>query len=460
MRDFLPLTLYTETMNVKPLKYALMTAIALCFMYPAHAADLECRASPEQEIITLRMPEFGGSSNIWDITYAEEGMDVFSDIIALDTTTVVAAGAYTKDKDDGTYHPLIVKFDDTLKPVWELREDSKEHRTIHRILKTKSGFTVLGDIINDKKAQGVYIASYTDDGKVKGKPTGFYEAGGNLDAKAFIPAQDGGGYIAVVQYTDAKDTEKQYGILYKISGAGKIVWKRTYQTGRSNVLNNVQAVQDGTYVAVGQVVLDEKKSAGWLLRLDHDGALKWQKTYPRGMAASLQAAMQTTQGDIIVSGKSRPFDYDGSHLSAWVMKTDSAGTPKWQRYLRGDFSYSAPDMIVYEDGRASVLLSAAGSDTDHRSHARIITFTPQGTVDQLDDYTDGQNASAQRLISGANAERILTGYAQTSFGENQEGNTAAEAPSYTYDGWILAAPALETYEDPCLLPRDMSPLLP
>lgn len=427
---------------------------------PSWAMDAECFASPVAEITTLRVPEFGGSPNSWDILYADDGMDSFADVVPLDPTTIVAAGAYTKDKEDKIYHPLIVKFDEKLKPVWEMREETSEQRTIHRVLKTKDGFTVLGDIIDAEKGGGIYIASYADDGKVRGKPSAIFEKDGGLDARAFIPAQDGGGYIAVAQYTDSKDGEKQHGLVYKISNAGSVVWKRSYQTGQSNSLNNIQATQDGTYVAVGQVVLDAKKSAGWVLRLDHQGAIKWQKTYPRGMAASLQAASQTKEGDFIVSGKVRPFDYDGTSLSAWVMKTDSSGALKWQRYFRGDYNYEAPDMIVYEDGRASVLLNAGGTFGDNRSHARIITFSPQGNVEHLEDFTEGQNASAQRLVAGLGAERILTGYAQTSFGENQEGNEASDAPEYTFDGWVLAAPPLESFEDPCISAPKMSPLLP
>lgn len=447
-------------MTFKAPKIALMPTVLIFLSVPAWAAKSDCKTSPFEEITDLRAPEFGGSPNSWDILYSKDGMDSFSDIVPLDATTIVAAGAYTKDKEDKLYHPLIVKFDEKLKPVWELREETKVQRTIHRILKTKTGFTVLGDIADEQKGGGIYIASYTDDGKVKGKPVPIFESGGNLDAKAFIPAQDGNGYIVVAQWTDSNDTEKQRGIVYKVSNSASVLWKRSYQTGQSNALNNIQATQDGTYVAAGQVVFDSKKSAGWLLRLDHDGAIKWQKTYPRGMAASLQVAGQASDGSFIVAGKSRPFNYDGSMLAAWVMKTDSTGTPTWQRYLRGDYSYGAPDMVVYQDGRASILLTAQGAGGDNRSHVRIITYDPQGRVESLEEFTDGQNANAQRMVSGFGAERILAGYAQTSFGEDQEGNSPDEAPVYTFDGWILAAPPLDSFEDPCVLPADMSPLLP
>ncbi len=409
------------------------------------------------EITTLREPVFDGGS-AWDLLYTNDGMDAFSDIVPIDEKTMVAGGAYTKDKEDTVYHPLLVKFDERFKKVWEVREETKEQRTIHRVLKTKDGFTVLGDITEGKSGNGIYIASYDENGKVRGKPAPIYERGGDLDSKAMIPAQDGGGYIVAAQFIDAKDQEKQYGVLYKISKAGKVMWKRSIQTGRSTVFNNVQATLDGTYVVTGQVVTSANTSSGWLIRMDDNGAIKWQRTYPRGSAATLQAAAQTKDGNFIVSGKARPVRGSHEGLSAWVMKTDSAGNPLWSRFMKGPYDYEAPDVIVYEDGRASVLLNARGHDTEHRSHIRMATFSPLGQLQHLEDFTEGQNASAQRMVSGVSGERIVAGFAQTGFGDDQQAGDPA--PSYTYDAWLLAAPALDLYEDPCAMATGLSPILP
>ncbi len=428
------------------------------FAIPAVAQDAEC-ISPGAEITDLREPRFDTPS-VWDLLYAEDGMDVFADLIPLNENSFVAAGSYTKDKDDGVYHPLIVQYDERLKPVWEVREETKEQRTIHRILKTKGGYTVLGDLSDPAKGNGIYIAAYDDKGKARAKPAPIFEPGGDLDAKAMIPAQDGGGYVIAAQFVDAKDQENQYGLLYKVSNDGAIVWKRSFRTGKSTVFNNVQATQDGNYVIGGQIVLDGNKSGGWLVRTDTNGAIQWQQSYPRGLAASLQSVAQTKDGDYIAVGKIRPFNADGKGLSAWIMKTDSTGRLVWQRFLRGPYNYEAPDLIVYEDGRASVLLTAGAMDSEHRSHARLITFSPQGRVHHLEDFTEGQNGTASRLVSGASAERILVGHAQTSFGEGQKTNEAAAAPAYTYDGWLFAAEPLTAFEDPCAPKGTMSPILP
>lgn len=419
---------------------------------------LECYA-PTSEITDLREPQFG-TGNVFDLVYAQDGMDSFSDILSLGGDVYIAGGSYTKDQKDNIYKPLLVKYDERLKPVWELREETTEMRTIHRMIATKDGITVLGDTGDAKKGGGIYIASYDFDGKVRGKPVPVFEPGGSLDAKGFVQAQDGSGYIVAAQFISDKDDQEQYGLLYKISRSGAVAWKRSFRTGRSTVFNSISAgVDRKSYVIAGQIVMEANASGGWLLVVDPNGAIKWQRTYPRGLAATLQSAAQTKDGEFILGGKARPANYTGQGLAAWVLKTDTTGNPLWQRFFRGAYSYEAPDLIVYEDGRASVLVTAAGMDSERRSHARLLTFSPQGTLQHLEDFTEGQNSSSHRLVAGADGERIIAGYAQTSFGEGQESNEAAAAPIYTYDAWLLAAVPLDSYDDPCAPPSKLSPIL-
>jgi hypothetical protein len=333
-------------------------------------------------------------------------------------------------------------------------------KTIIRALKVKDGFVVIGDINDPAKGQGIYLSAYGDDGKARGKPSSLFEPGGNLNARAFVPSQDGAGYSIAAQYINASDENDQHGVLFKVSCAGAVIWKRSFKSGLATVFHNIQTGADGKYLVTGQIVLDDAKSGAWLLRVDENGAIEWQRHYPRGAAATFQAAGQTKQGEYILTGKARPAGAEGEGLAAWVMKTDSSGNPLWQRYLTGDFSYEALDLIVYEDGRASVLINAQAMNGEARSHARIATFSPQGNLQSLDEFTNGQNAYASRLVSGVSGEQIVIGHAQTSFGENQEGNAAEDAPAYTFDAWLAAAPAPELYDNPCEGEKPMSPILP
>lgn len=416
---------------------------------------LDCSIT-EIEKTTIREPQFG-AINKWDFKDGGDGMESYADILSLENDHFIVAGAYTKNKKDDIYHPLIIHFDDRFKKIWEVRAESASFKTVQRILKTKTGIVALGDM-RGESGNGLYLAFYDDKGKQTGEH-GFFEPGGSVAAKSMVLASDGTGYLIAAQFTDATDSSKQYGLIYKISHAGKQIWKRAYRPGPTTVFQALQPTLSGNYIVAGQIVMNDRKSAGWAMRIDNQGAIGWQRTYPRGLAATLYGAAEFSDGTFLMTGTIRPLTGAKTGMAGWVMKTTATGAPLWQRYFSAvSYDYRAGDIIAYHDGRASVLVNGGALDSGHRTHARLMTLSPSGQVLQLEDYTDGQNASANRLVSGLGAERLLAGFTQTSFGENQDMDEPA--PAYTYDGWAIAGAPLDLYEDPCAPPADSSPILP
>ncbi len=444
-------------MEGKRRKLSLSAIILILMSGNAWAQEEEALAScltNETEIISIREPQFGAIYK-WDMSEGDDGMEQYADVVPLEEGAFVVGGSYSKDKKDETVRPLLIQFDNRFKKVWEMKGDVTGAKTIMHVIKTKSGYTVAGDM-RDKMRGGFYIGFFDDSGKPKGEVP-YYEDGGSVEVKSIHPA-DGGSYIVAAQFTDAKDDQQQYGLIYNVSGSGKVLWKRSYRPGPTTVFQTLQPTLDGAYVVAGQIVTGENKSAGWAMRVEKNGAIGWQRTYPRGLAASLYGAGQFSDGSFILTGKIRPLAGAKTGLAAWVMKTDASGAPLWQRYFNSEFyDYAASDIIAYEDGRASVLINGAALDSDYRSHARLATFNQRGQVLSLEDYTAGQNAQASALVSGPGAERILAGHSQTSFGDDQAKDEPA--PPYTYDGWVVATPALDVYSDPCIPEKPKSPIL-
>lgn len=444
-------------MEGKRRKLSLAAIILVCMNGGTGAQERQPETDPcfinQTEIISIREPQFGAVYD-WDMSEGDDGMEQYADIVPLEEGAFVVGGSFTKDKKDDVVRPLLIHFDNRFKKVWEMKGDASTSKTIEHVLKTKAGYTVAGDL-QDKTRAGFYIGFVDDKGKAGGEEA-FYEPGGRVEVKSIHPA-DGGSYIVAAQFTDAKDDEKQYGLIYNLSASGKLVWKRAYRPGPTTVFQALQPTLDGAYVVAGQIVTGNK-SAGWAMRVEKNGAIGWQRTYPRGLAASLYGAGQFTDGSFILTGKIRPLTGAKSGLAGWVMKTDATGAPLWQRYFQSEFyDYSASDVITYEDGRASILVNGAGLSSDQRSHARLATFNQRGQVLSLEDFTSGQNAQGAKLVSGLEAERIFTGYNQTSFGDDQAKDEPA--PIYTYDGWVVAAPALDPYSDQCIPEKPKSPIL-
>lgn len=107
----------------------------------------------------------------------------------------------------------------------------------------------------------------------------------------------------------------------------------------------------------------------WVVKLDASGAKQWDKSYGGDASDALTALQQTSDGGYIFAGNSAS-STNGNKTTAgfgdvdyWIVKTDSAGNPQWQRsfggsgyeqlfsvqqtadggYVLGGFSYSPGD---------------------------------------------------------------------------------------------------------------------
>lgn len=399
-----------------------------------------------EEITVLREPVFAYPT-VWNTLYGEEGMDQFADAAPMEDGTVILAGAFTKDKEDNTYHPLLVRLDTHGRPVWEVREDTGFHKTIHRIVKTDKGVTVTGDIKDPRKGDGIYIAHYDFDGKKLGERP-LYEPGTDIDAKAILQSSDGKGFIVaahLLKGPDGKDGSSA--ALYKIARSGKLLWRRVYNPGPHTVFHNIQHTANGLYIVSGAAETEQGRTSAWLLQIAGNGSPLWQRLYPRGSASSIRSAALFPDGSHIVAGDARPTEGNGPP-SAWIMKIDPSGNPVWQRYYTGHYAYRAYDTQTYEDGRSVVLVAGTPQSyrEGRRAHVRLLTFSPRGDLLNAEDYIDGHNGHAMRLQQGNNKERIIIGHAQTSFPDGMDPDDIAP---YTFDGWISVAPGLVPYEDPC-----------
>lgn len=402
-----------------------------------------------EEITRLRAPAFDNYTK-WDETFGNDGMEQFSDLFPVVDGSIVAVGAYTKNEEDPVYKPLLVHMNEKGEVKWETREESKSFKSINRIIAFNKGYAVLGDLNDNSRGDGLFVAFYGDDGKRKNEFT-IFESGKNLDGKAILASADGKSLMIAAQVNPGGSTDGQYGVLYKYTSSGKRVWRHGYSPGTRSVFHNLSPAKRGGYIVSGEVELPDGRMGGWLIRVDNDGAIMWQRSYSRGSYAAFLNATSLEDDAILLTGQTRPSG--GKRNSGWIMKVKNTGDIVWQRYYAGDYNYSIRDVMPYEDGRSVALLAGLPRTLAERMHVRLLMFDTRGNLLNVEEFSEGQGAQGFTLREGFQGERIIAGYTQIKYSGADSVN---EIPISTYNGWIAAAPALDPYEDPCL-PQGFDP---
>lgn len=117
-------------------------------------------------------------------------------------------------------------------------------------------------------------------------------------------------------------------------------WAKTYGPGEAKA---VAVDRDGDIIVVG-----EREGDGFVARLDRDGNVKWFKTYGGDKDDVFNDVKIAPNGDIIVAGYTESFGVGGR--SVWVLRLDEEGNVKWQKTYGGKYSDGASSVAISSNG--------------------------------------------------------------------------------------------------------------
>lgn len=153
--------------------------------------------------------------------------------------------------------------------------------------------------------------------------------GSNSDVARSIQETSVGGYI-VAGYTSSFGVGNNDIWILKLEDDGQISWQKTFGGNGVDQAYAVQETSDGGYVITGYT---NSFGAGsndiWVLKLGNDGTIHWGKTYGGSDSDVAYDIQQTSDGEYIVAGCTRSFG-DGD-TDILVLKLDSSGNIIWQK---------------------------------------------------------------------------------------------------------------------------------
>lgn len=180
-----------------------------------------------------------------------------------------------------------------------------------------------------------------------------YGGAGN-DIAFSVEATVDGGYVLAGQ-TYSFGTPPSVWVL-KVDTNGNVIWQKTYGGTAVGDANSAQPTADGGYVVAG-MIFGAGGDDALVLKLDANGEVIWQKSYGSGHAHSVHP---TADGGYVVGGST------GSSPGAWVLKLDASGNIIWQKTYGGAGHEYSSSVVPTADGgyiaAASTSSFGAGGD--------------------------------------------------------------------------------------------------
>ena len=245
--------------------------------------------------------------------------------------------------------------------------------------------------------------------------------GGSLRDWAYSVYHTSDGGLIVAGGTSSFGSGLYDVLVVKLDQAGNVQWQKTYGGTHHEWARSIKQTNDGGYIFVGPTV---SFGAGgwdvWVVKLDSNGNIQWQKTYGGPLNEFAYDIKQTSSGGYIIAGKTQSFSNGG--YDVWVIKLDSNGNILWQKSIGGASDDEAFSIQQTNDG-GYIVGGRTNSFGSGNYDIWVIKLDTNGNIQWQKTY-GGSSVDGGRVFQISNGNYLIAGATQ-SFGA---GN---------YDIWIV-----------------------
>ena len=306
----------------------------------------------------------GSGYATWQKTYGGADRDYINSIQQTTDGGYIAAGEYGF-LSAGSGDIWAMKLDESGNVTWQKTYGGTDRDVARSIQQTADGgYIVAGSTVSFGSGDYDWWMLKLDGG---GNVTWQKTYGGTQYDFAYSVQQTAdGGYIVAGQ-TDSFGAGGYDAWIMKLEGNGNITWQKTYGGTGYDSISYVQQTLDGGYIVAGQT--DSFGAGGydaWIMKLDGNGNITWQKTYGGTVSDYFGSIRQTADGGYIITGETSSFGAGDS--DAWIMKLDGNGNITWQKTYGGtDYDYGH---IIHQTVDGGYIM-AGGTASLYSGHSAI-----------------------------------------------------------------------------------------
>lgn len=284
--------------------------------------------------------------------------------------------------------------------------------------------------------------------------------GDDIDVAYSVSQISGGDFIvAGSSQSNNGDVSGNHGMddywVVKLDTDGSIIWQKSLGGSNNDEAHSIQQTTDEGFIVAGECYSNDDDVTGhhdcdyysgcsdyWIVKLDFDGNLVWQKSLGGSDNDYAYSIQQTTDGGFIAAGGSYSMDSDvsGNHGSNdyWVVKLDSVGIIEWQKSFGGSSYDDAFSIQQTIDGGFVVGGQSNSNDGDiSDSHGEydywILKLNPAGNLIWQKSLGGSSNDQARSVQQTSDGGFIVAGLSYSNDGDVTEHHGSIAHADY----WIV-----------------------
>ncbi len=306
--------------------------------------------------------------NYWAKSYGESGDEEIKDVKVLQDGSIIAVGS-TTSFGAGKEDVWILKLDKNGNIKWQKTYGGSEHDVATAVTIAENGDIIVAGLTDSFGAgrYDVWIFRLDENGNIKWQKTYGESELDRANAVVLAPKGD----VIVTGYTGGDVW------VLRLDENGNVKWQKTYGGKLTEVANTVDIAENGDIIVAGKTWSFGAGDADvWVLKLDENGNVKWQKTYGGSRYDGVTTIALAPNGDIIVAGRTVCLDH--SSYDVWVLRLDGKGDMKWQKTY-GGYDYDGATTVAPADN-GDIIVAGYTHNFGYYEDAWVLRLPPDGNL--------------------------------------------------------------------------------
>jgi len=380
----------------------------------------------------------------WDKTYGGSSDDWAYSLIQTTDGGYAVAGE-TSSKGAGEKDFWVIKLDNKGNMIWDRTYGGSNDDSAYSLIQTTDGGYAVAGSTYSKGAgdRDFWVINLDNKGNMIWDRT---YGGSDFDrARSLIQTTDGGYAVAGETYSKGAGGVDFWVI--KLDYQGNMVWDKTFGGRSHDGAGSLSLIQttDGGYAVAGDTF---SKGAGnvdfWVIKLDHQGNMVWDKTFGGRSYDWARSLIQTTDGGYAVAGET--YSKGAGNADFWVIKLDSKGSMIWDKTYGGNGYDAALSLIQTTDGGYAVAGDTSSKGAGDRD-LWVIKLDSKG------------NMIWDRAYGGSDEDRANCLIQTTDGGYAVAGTTSSKGAG-SDDFWVIKLESYSVTELPFIPPTPIIPVMP
>ena len=315
----------------------------------------------------------------------------------------------------------------------------------------------------------------------------FGGSGDEQAARSVQQTSDGGFIVLGPSNSQDGDVSGNHGNfdfwVVKISPQGELEWEKSYGGSDYDWANHIINTTDGGYILAGftdsndgDVSENKGESDCWIVKLNAEGEIEWEKTYGGSLPDIASSIKSTPDGGYIFSGSTQSVDGDVTNegndngFDFWVVKISDLGVIEWEKTFGGTQNDISREIQLTPDGGYILSGETASNDGDLNENQGmrdgwVLKLNALGEIQWQKTIGGSQHDRAEFIKPISNENYIVCGYTNSDDGDIAENkgsddvlifklNDSGEVlwlKTYGGSGFDKATSLIQTQEDGFIL---------